>query len=318
VGGGGGPDVDGIGVRRVADAAEALVDAHDGRAELLDGPQERLADRRAGVVVERERVADVRVRLPRRDLEPLALGPHRLERSLGLADVGPGVALHEDPPVAAQLDDLAPGLVHDLGGQRVDVAGHRQGGQHGEGGVAAGEQLLDPPAGVEALVERVVAAVPVGLPQPPEVEPVVVRRVLEQVGLHVDDRLVAAQSVEGGVGVEHRLVVDVVGPAPAAAARLGRARPERQQRRGGAHRGQQEPPPVHAQAAGVRVAHGPGAADRLADHCGRRRRHVLPVGARVQLDRQAWIVHQVLQIHFAGNGSQPSEPLPPTPMMGRC
>ena len=80
----------------------------------MGGPISSTSARKASpsCIVEPPRVAHVGVGLPRGQVVPLGLGPHRVEGRPDRAHVRLGVALHEHPAVAAQLVGGPAGGVH--------------------------------------------------------------------------------------------------------------------------------------------------------------------------------------------------------------
>ena len=118
--------------------------------------------------------------------------------------------------------------------------------------------------------------------------------VLEEVGLEVEHELVAAEHVGGHVGIDRR----VLGHAqPAAGATtgtrlmlVGAARVEREEHGRARHRGAQEVAPAHADAARRSVDQFTGAAGGFTEQRRGRRRHVLAVRHRAELDGQLVVV----------------------------
>ena len=188
------PDVDGRG----GDRTEALVDADDPLAEGTHLIAERVAD----VVVESPRRALVGVRLPRRDLVLGRGRGHRVERRRQLSDGRCGVALDEDVADTSELFDLAAGALHHLRRQRIGVGDDGDRGQHGDGGVAAAEDEVEPGVDPHAR-RRVVAARSLREPEPPTL--VGAGLVLEEVGLDVDDELAPGEHGGGGRLLDRRL-----------------------------------------------------------------------------------------------------------------
>ena len=226
-------------------------------------------------------------------------------------DVGDGVTLDEDPAVTAQLggERLAP--LHGVDRERVGGADDGHGGDHGDGGVAAGQHEVAPVRGREAVDRVGLAAGPLrelGSPLPglrkwvctsttvsTSVRPSSRsswRAELDVVGpwtvaIASSTSVAAVSGTEnrppGSVPCERRLLV---------AAGLEHAQPRRH-----ARRRQQESAAGPTMAAGVLVGGGAGPAHRLTPQVVERWRQVLPVGARPELQWQAGIDVEIGLIH---------------------
>ena len=171
---------------------------------------------------------------------------HRVELRVEVAERGKRLAVQEDPPVAAEEVGGAAGVVHPRGRERTVVVGRGDRAHHREPRVGAQEHLL------EVVIEREAGA-RVGVAarrlREPAAEVAARRRqvVLEEVGLEIEDELVAAERVGRRTRVDGRLLGKVQRSAGLAAGPggvlLARAPVERDEDGGGGHRGAQEVTP---------------------------------------------------------------------------
>ncbi len=117
-------------------------------------------------------------------------GGHRVERRRQRTDRRRRVTLDQHVADAAELFDLAAGALHHLRRQRIGVGDDGDRRQHGDGGVAAAEDEVEPGVDPHAR-RRVVAARRLREAEPPAVAGAGL--VLEEVGLDVDDELAAGE-----------------------------------------------------------------------------------------------------------------------------
>ena len=116
---------------------------------------------------------------------------------------------------------------------------------------------------------------------------------VEEVGLHVEDELIAADRLCGGIGLGGGLLRDVEGAAGLLAPRarfVVRARGEHGEHRGGAHGRQEELPSADPEPTSVAVERDATLAGGLPDEARRRRRDELPVRDRMPLDGETRVV----------------------------
>ncbi len=255
---------------------ETLVDGDDRRAGALGGQvgdvgEERLAHR----TLERVAAADVGVGLPRHDVVLARQGRHALEGGVEVTDLGEGLALEQHPVVATERLGEAAGDLHLLDRHRVVVVDDGQGREHGHRRVRRPQDEVGPPVDGEAqlgagtaLCLREACSEPVGLR-------------VEEVRLDVDDDLAVDGPERGlrGRAVGRRLGRhgERAPGRPAAACFVVAAGGEGEQRRGRAHGGPQERPPVDAEGTGVGVGVGQRPPHRFGGHRRGWNRCVLPV-----------------------------------------
>ena len=289
-----------LGRRVPAPPTEALVGADRLHPELPRLVDERVADlRQAGIgVVEppgvariAEGVGKVREHLPGGDRVAARVLLHLVEVRLERPVVGQRLGVEKDRIPAADELGRVPRLLHDRRRQRAPLGRDRQRRQGDHVGVRAEEELLQEDLPREAGAGIVQPAVHLREHRAEERLPPGGGHqvVLQVVSLDVEDELLAAQRLAGGVLVLARSRRDGVA-ASRVVARVAQAPLERQQ---GGRRGRgrvQELAPGHPHPPRVLAAGQVRAADRLALDRGQRRGDELPVRARPELDRKAWIL----------------------------
>ena len=191
------------------------------------------------VVVEEPRRRRVRVHLPRRDRVLLHERVHRVESRVDVADRGQRLTVHEHAPVAAQSVGEASRVVHPRGRQWTVVVGRGDRTDDAAVGVGSKEDLVEVIIDGEARA-RIGFAAGCLREAAPEVPGRSGQVVLEEVGLEIEDELVAAERVLRRFGRDGRVLRNVqpaaglpTGARDVLVARAGLHRDEHRRRRHG-------------------------------------------------------------------------------------